>query len=155
MLDPSGAVQLDLFSESAGFEIVAMLTFCWVCVRSCIRRADVVAYNDGSQKRGVALLSVVVGWYDELGTGTVTRVSYTGEEVGHERLLLWPSGRISEQDGARCCWWELTEVRNAPWLLAEPLVDLEIGNLPGPDEASEEVGSCPRQWSVSFWTRSG
>ena len=33
--------------------IVAILTVGWVCVRSCTRRANVVADNDGSQKRGV------------------------------------------------------------------------------------------------------
>ena len=34
----------------------------------------------------------------------MVRVSYTGEEMDHERLLLWPSGRISEQGGARSHW---------------------------------------------------
>ena len=35
--------------------IVAILTVSWVCVRSCIRRTNVAADNDGSQKRGAAL----------------------------------------------------------------------------------------------------
>ena len=35
----------------------------------------------------------------------MARVSHTGEEMNHERLLLWPSGRILEQGGARSYWW--------------------------------------------------
>ena len=34
--------------------IVAILTVSWVCIRSCIPQANVVADNDGSQKRGAA-----------------------------------------------------------------------------------------------------
>ena len=37
-----------------GLFIVAILTVSWICVRSCTRRANVVADSDGSQKRGVA-----------------------------------------------------------------------------------------------------
>ena len=57
-------------------------------------------------RRGRLLPSpVVAGWYDELLAGTMVRVSFTGEEMDHDRLLLWPSRRISEQGGARSHWW--------------------------------------------------
>ena len=32
---------------------------------------------------------------------------------------------------AQHSWWEVAEVWSKPWLLAEPLVDLNIGSLPG------------------------
>ena len=35
----------------------------------------------------------------------VLRVSCSGEEMDHERLLLWPPVRISERGGARSHWW--------------------------------------------------
>ena len=50
-------------------------------------------------------MPVVAGWYDDLLSGTMARVSYTGEGMDHERLLLWPSGRISERGRARSHWW--------------------------------------------------
>ena len=90
-------------------------------------------------------LSVVVGWCDEWES--------TDEEMGHERLLLWLSGRISGQDGAHCYWWELTAVCNKPWLFAEPLVDLDIGSLLGPrvqDEARNGRQPATMEGNVSF-----
>ena len=55
------------------------------------------------RREGLFPLSVVAGWYHELGACAMTR----SEEMGHERLLLWPSGHVSEQDGRRCYWREL------------------------------------------------
>ena len=60
--------------------------------------------------------SVVVEWCDELDS--------LGEEMSHEWLSLWPSGLTSEREGPQHSWWEVSEVRSKPWLLAEPLVDL-------------------------------
>ena len=56
------------------------------------------------RREGPLPLPVVAGWYDDLLAGTMARVFYTEEEMDHERLLLWPSGRISEQGGARSHW---------------------------------------------------
>ena len=56
--------------------------------------------------------------------------------------------------GLKCYWWELTEVWNKPWLLAEPLVELDFGSLLLPrvqDEASREVGDSSRQWMERFF----
>ena len=86
--------------------------------------------------------SVVVGWCDESDS--------FGEEMGHERLRVWPAGRISEQDGAHRYWWELPEFWKKPWLLAEPLVDLNTGSFSGPkvqDEVIKELGNRPQQWA--------
>ena len=47
-----------------------------------------------------ALVVVVAGWYDELLAGLMARVSYTGEEMDHEGLLLGsgPSGSSRLED---------------------------------------------------------
>ena len=94
------------------------------------------------RREGSLPLSVVVGWYDELDP-----------LEKNEATALSTSGRISEQDGAQHYLWELTEVWSEPWFLAEPLVHLDIGNLPGPrvqDDAIKEMGNRPRQWAERF-----
>ena len=72
--------------------IVALVATCWCCVRSCIRRANVVVDIGGSQKRGVAPAVRAGGWCDESDS--------LGEEVCHEWLSLWPCGRTSERERA-------------------------------------------------------
>ena len=93
-----------------------------------------------SEERGCARCPWA-GWYDELGVGMMDRVSHIGEAMGHARLLLWPLGAS----------------QNEPWLLAKPLVDLDIGNLLGPrvlDEAIDKMEDVSHDcgWSVFFWT---
>ena len=92
---------------------------------------------------------MVVVWCDDLDS--------FGEEMDHEWLSLWRSGRISEREETPRSWWEVAEVWDKPRLFAEPLVDLNIDCLPGTrvwDLVIREMDDKPRQW-LKHWRCQG
>ena len=81
--------------------IIAILATGWSCVRTCCSEQ----HRWRSEERDCLRRPWWQGWYDDLPAGSMARVSYTEEEMDHERVLLRPSGRILEQGGASSHWW--------------------------------------------------